>query len=89
MRVTKVTKRGKNTQIRATEKSAAMLRKLSKDLYSQYEDEHTRHGLKTPSSRLAIDWLIYEACKAGIGAWPELTEKNNLFMMITTDDKEE
>ena len=87
--MTKATKRGKNTQIRATEKSAAMLRKLSKDLYNRYEDEHMRHGLKTPSSRLAIDWLIYEAAKAGIGAWPELTEKNNLFMMITADDKEE
>ena len=87
--MTKETKRGKNTQIRATEKSAAMIRKLSKDLYDKYEDEHIRHGLKTPSSRLAIDWLIYEACKAGIGAWPELTEKNNLFMLITADNKEE
>ena len=87
--MTKVTKRGKNTQIRATEKSAAMLRKLSKDLYSQYEDEHTRHGLKTPSSRVAIDYLIYEASKAGIGTWPELTEKNNLWMMICNSNKEE
>ena len=86
--MTKVTKRGKNTQIRVTEKSAAMLRKLSKDLYNRYEDEHMRHGLKTPSSRLAIDWLIYEACKAGIGAWPELNEENNIFMLITADDKE-
>ena len=86
--MTKVTKRGKNTQIRVTEVSAAMLRKLSRTLYTQYEREHTEHGLKTPSSRLAVDYLIYESCKAGIGAWPKLTEKNNLFMMITADNKE-
>ena len=86
--MTKVTKRGKNTQIRVTEVSAAMLRKLSRTLYTKYEREHMEHGLKTPSSRLAVDYLIYESCKAGIGTWPKLTEDNNLFMMITADDKE-
>ena len=87
--MTKVTKRGKNTQIRVTEASAAMLRKLSKELYARYEREHDANGLKNPSSRLAVDYLIYESCKAGIGAWPKLTEENNLFMMITADNKEE
>ena len=86
--MTNVTKRGKNTQIRVTEVSAAMLRKLSRTLYTKYEREHTEHGLKTPSSRLAIDYLIYEASKAGIGKWPTLTEKNNLYMMILDEAKE-
>ena len=87
--MTKATKRGKNTQIRVTEVSAAMLRKLSRELYTRYEKEHTAHGLKTPSSRLTIDYLIYMACRSGIGKWPVLTEENNLFMMIYNNNKEE
>ena len=87
--MTKVTKRGRNTQIRITEVSAAMLRKLAKNLYEGEQEAHEKHNLKTPSSRVAIDYLIYEASKAGIGTWPELTEKNNLWMMITADIKEE
>ena len=87
--MTKVTKRGKNTQIRVTEVSATMLRRLSRDLFKRYEEEHVKHGLKTPSSRLAIDYLIYEAAKAGIGSWPKLDEEHNLYMMITADNKEE
>ena len=87
--MTKVTKRGRNTQIRVTEASAKMLRKLAKNLYEGEQEAHEKHNLKTPSSRVAIDYLIYEASKAGIGTWPELTEKNNLWMMITADIKEE
>ena len=87
--MTKVTKRGKNTQIRVTEVSATMLRRLSRDLFKRYEKEHIEHGLKTPSSRLAIDYLIYEAAKAGIGSWPKLDEEHNLYMMITAYNKEE
>ena len=87
--MTKVTKRGKNTQIRVTEVSAKMLRKLAKTLYEGEQEAHEKRNLKTPSSRVAIDYLIYEASKAGIGTWPELTEKNNLWMMITADIKEE
>ena len=85
----KGTKKGRNTQIRITEVSAAMLRKLAKNLYEGEQEAHEKHNLKTPSSRVAIDYLIYEASKAGIGTWPELTEKNNLWMMITADIKEE
>ena len=87
--MTKLTKRGKNTQIRVTEVSAKMLRKLAKGLFEGEQERHERHNLKTSSSRVAIDYLIYEASKAGIGTWPELTEKNNLWMMITADIKEE
>ena len=87
--MTKATKRGRNTQIRATEVSAKMLRKLAKELFEGEQEAHEKHNLKTPSSRVAIDYLIYEASKAGIGTWPELTEKNNLWMMITADIKEE
>ena len=87
--MTKVTKRGRNTQIRVTEASAKMLRKLAKNLYEGEQEAHEKHNLKTPSSRVAIDYLIYEASKAGIGTWPELTEKTNLWMMITADIKEE
>jgi len=79
----------KNTQTRITTVSAAMLRKLARELYTGEQEAHERHGLKTPSSRVAIDYLIYEASKAGIGSWPTLTEKNNLWMMITADAKEE
>ena len=87
--MTKETKRGRNTQIRVTEVSADMIRRLSRDLFERYETEHIEHGLKTPSSRLAVDYLIYEAAKAGIGSWPKLDEEHNLWMMITADTKEE
>jgi len=87
--MTKITKREKNTQIRVTTASAAMLRKLAKRMYDEHEFECSRAGLKTPSSRLAIDYLIYEAAKAGIGAWPKLTEENNLYMMIMAGYEEE
>ena len=87
--MTKVTKRGKNTQIRATEVSAKMLRKLAKELFEGEQEAHEKHNLRTPSSRVAIDYLIYEAAKAGIGSWPALNEKNNIWMMITADEQEE
>ena len=87
--MTKETKRGRNTQIRITVRSAELLRRLSRDLYKDYQKEHEKHGLRSPSSRVAIDYLIYEAAKAGIGSWPELNEENNLYMMIAEIDEEE
>ena len=85
----KVTPRAKNTQIRVVTTSAKMIAKEARRLYSIYTEEHLRHGLKQPSSRVAIDWMIYELSRAGVGKWPELNEKNNLYMMITADAEEE
>ena len=79
----------KNTQIRVTTASAAMLRKLAKNLYDTHTKGHEAKGLKTPSSRVAIDYLIYEASRAGVGSFPELTEENNLYMMIMEGYEEE
>ena len=79
----------KNTQIRVTIASAAMLRNLARRMYDEHEFECSRAGLKTPSSRLAIDYLIYEASRAGVGSFPELTEENNLYMMIMEGYEEE
>lgn len=87
--MTKITERGKNTQIRVTEISAGMMRKQARTLFNKFEAEHAGHGLRSPSSRLAIDWMIYELSRAGVGEWPELTEKNNLYMMITAKAEEE
>ena len=85
----KVTPRPKNTQVRVVTTSAKMIAKEARRLYSKYSEAHLKHGLKQPSSRVAIDWMIYELSRAGVGEWPELTEKNNLFMLITADIKEE
>jgi hypothetical protein len=79
----------KNTQIRVTTASAAMLRKLAKTLYETHTKAHEEKGLKTPSSRLAIDYLIYEGSMAGVGSFPTLTEENNLYMMIMAGYEEE
>ena len=85
----KVTPRAKNTQVRITSVSAGMIQRLSKQLFKQYEAAHVRMGLNKPSSRLAIDYMIYQVSKAGIGAWTELTEKNNLYMMMLDNLVEE
>ena len=85
----KVTPKPKNTQIRVTTASAGMVQKLAKELFKGEQEAHVKMGLSKPSSRLAIDYMIYMCARNGIGSWPELTEKNNLYMLLIYNSKEE
>ena len=77
------------TQTRATVHAQKEIKALSERLFKGYEKEHRALGINKPSSKVAVDALLMWAAEAGKLNGKPINEKNNLFLMISTQSEEE
>ena len=77
------------TQTRCTRYAQKEIKALSERLFRKYETEHRALGINKPSSKVAVDALLMWAAEAGKLNGMPITEKNNLFVMISTQTEEE
>ena len=85
----KKTKKAAVTQTRCTTFAQQEIKALSERLYKGYYAEHHATGINKPSSKVAVDALLMWAAEAGKLNGKAITEKNNLFVMISTQSEEE
>ena len=72
----------KTTGVRCTGHAATEVKALAARLMKAYPDEHKKLGIHRPSSRVAIDALLYWATVAGELNGKTITDKNNIFSAI-------
>ena len=89
MVTTKKSKKALVTQTRCTQHAQKEIKALSERLFRGYEKEHRAAGINKPSSKVAVDALLMWAAEAGKLNGKAITEKNNLFVMISTQSEEE
>ena len=89
MVTTKKSKKALVTQTRCTQHAQKEIKALSERLFKSYEKEHRALGINKPSSKVAVDALLMWAAEAGKLNGKAITEKNNLFVMISTQSEEE
>lgn len=89
MAITKKNKTVAVTQTRCTQHAQKEIKALSERLFKGYEKEHRAFGINKSSSRVAVDALLMWAAQAGKLNGKPITEKNNLFVMISTQSEEE
>ena len=89
MPAAKKSKKPAVTQTRCTTFAQQEIKALSKRLFRGYEKEHRATGINKPSSKVAVDALLMWAAEAGKLNGRVITEKNNLFVMISTQSEEE
>ena len=77
------------TQTRCTQHAQKEIKALSERLFKGYEKEHRALGINKPASKVAVDALLMWAAEAGKLNGKAITEKNNLFVMISTKSEEE
>lgn len=77
------------TQTRCTQHAQKEIKALSERLFKGYEKEHRALGINKPSSKVAVDALLMWAAEAGKLNGKPINEKNNLFLMISTQSEEE
>ena len=89
MVTTKKSKKALVTQTRCTQHAQREIKALSERLFKGYEKEHRAIGINKSSSKVAVDALLMWAAEAGKLNGKAITEKNNLFVMISTQSEEE
>ena len=70
------------TQTRCTEYAQKEIKALSERLFKKYGKEHAKLGIKTASSKVAVDALLYWSASAGMLNGKPITENKNLFIAI-------
>ena len=88
MATTRKPKKPEVTQTRCTTHAQKEIKALSERLFRGYEKEHRALGINKPSSKVAVDALLMWAAEAGKLNGKPITEKNNLFVMISTKSEE-
>lgn len=76
------------TQTRCTRYAQKEIKALSERLFRKYETEHRALGINKPNSKVAVDALIMWAAKTGNLNGKPIDEKNNLFVVISTQEEE-
>lgn len=76
------------TQTRCTRYAQKEIKALSERLFRKYETEHRALGINKPSSKVAVDALLMWTAEAGKLNGKPITEKNNLFVVISTQEEE-
>ena len=76
------------TQTRCTKHTQQEIKALSERLFKKYEAAHRALGVNKPSSKVAVDALLMWAAEAGKLNGMPITEKNNLFVVISTQEEE-
>ena len=89
MVTTKKSKTTAVTQTRCTQYAQKEIKALSERLFAGYMKEHRALGINKPSSKVAIDALIMWAAEAGKLNGKPINERNNLFVMISTQSEGE
>lgn len=70
------------TQTRCTAYAQKEIKALSERLFKKYGKEHAALGIKTASSKVAVDALLYWSASAGMLNGKPITENKNLFIAI-------
>lgn len=70
------------TQTRCTAYAQQEIKALSERLFRKYNDEHHLIQIHTPSSKVAVDALLYWSASCGQLNGKTLDYKNNLFIEI-------
>lgn len=70
------------TQTRCTAHAQKEIKTLSERLFKEYGKEHAALGIKTASSKVAVDALLYWSASAGMLNGKPITENKNLFIAI-------
>lgn len=73
------------TQTRATVHAQKEIKALSERLFREYEKEHRALGINKPSSKVAVDALLYWGASAGMLNGKPLTNKNNIFINLLAE----
>ena len=72
----------KAAQIRCSDFAQQKILLLAKQLHNKYPKEHALIGLKIPSSRMAIDYLLYLAARNSNFRISKLTPENNIYLRL-------
>ena len=70
------------TQTRCTRYAQKEIKALSERLFRKYETEHRALGINKPSSKVAVDALLYWSASAGMLDGKPITDNKNLFIAI-------
>lgn len=70
------------TQTRCSTFAQKEIKALSERLFKKYGEEHAALGIKTASSKVAVDALLYWSALCGQLNGKTLDDKNNLFIEI-------
>jgi len=73
------------TQTRCTEYAQKEIKALSERLFKKYGEEHAKLGIKTASSKVAVDALLYWSASAGMLNGKPLHDKNNIFINLLAE----
>lgn len=85
MVTTKKSKKALVTQTRCTQHAQREIKALSERLFKGYEKEHRAIGINKPSSKVAVDALLYWSASAGMLNGKPMTDKNNIFINILVE----
>lgn len=85
MVTTKKSKKELVTQTRCTKHAQKEIKALSERLFKGYEKEHRAAGINKPSSKVAIDALLYWSASAGMLNGKPITDKDNIFINILVE----
>lgn len=88
--MTETTKKSKSDRAltRCTKHALTEVNALSKQLFRAYQIEHAMLGITRPSSKVAIDALLYWAAMAGELNGKQITDENNIYSAIRTLSEE-
>lgn len=89
MTTKKKSKNQPGTQTRCSVHAQQEIKALSERLYRGYRKQHLALGFKRPSSRVAVDALLYWAALNGVLNGKQITDENNIFSAIITLSAEE
>ena len=73
------------TQTRCTTYAQKEIKALSERLFKKYGKEHAKLGIKTASSKVAVDALLYWSASAGMLNGKSLNDKNNIFINLLAE----
>ena len=73
------------TQTRCTEYAQKEIKALSERLFKKYGEEHAALGIKTASSKVAVDALLYWSAEAGQLNGKPMHDGNNLYVAILAE----
>lgn len=68
--------------VKVSEAAARVLMDIADELYKRHEDKYRQMGITKPSRRIAVDYVLAEAAKAGVQGITNLNEDNNLWLNI-------
>lgn len=84
MRTGRKTTKARTPTLRCTLHAHQEIQEMATRLFLKYMLEHKAIGLNKPSSKVAVDALLYFGALGGEVNGNEINEENNLYCMIKT-----